>query len=147
MAKLGMKTPVCDIVIEESDGKLTRLGPGVTEECSQVPVLLETKRQLEEYFAGKRQTFDLPLVPKGTTFQREVWQALLRIPYGETTTYGALAVAIGRPKAARAVGMALNKNPIPIIIPCHRVVGSNGSLTGFAWGIEAKKYLLDLEQK
>lgn len=147
MAGIGIKTPFCDIVIEETDGKLTRIYPGVAEERSDVPVLLEAKRQLEEYFAGKRQTFDLPLAPKGTTFQRDVWQALLEIPYGETTTYGALAERVNRPKAARAVGMVLNKNPIPIIIPCHRVVGKSGSLTGFAWGLEAKRCLLVLEKK
>lgn len=147
MAKLGIKTPVSDIVIEETGGKLTRLYSGVAEEHADVPVLLEAKRQLEEYFAGKRQNFDLPLAPKGTPFQMAVWQALSEIPYGETTTYGALAERVDRPKAARAVGMALNKNPIPIIIPCHRVVGKNGSLTGFAWGLEAKRCLLKLEMK
>jgi len=101
--------------------------------------------QLQEYFAGKRKVFDLELAPSGTDFQKKVWQALLKIPYGKTATYKEIAAAIGHPKAARAVGMACNKNPIAIIIPCHRVVGSNGSLTGYAGGLEMKKRLLELE--
>lgn len=102
--------------------------------------------QLSEYFAGKRTKFDLKLAPKGTAFQQSVWKELLKIPYGQTRSYKDLAIAIGKPKAARAVGMALNKNPIPLIIPCHRVIGANGSLIGFALGIETKKWLLRLEQ-
>ena len=102
--------------------------------------------QLSEYFAGRRTKFDLKLAPKGTAFQQAVWKELLKIPYGQTRSYKELAIAIGKPKAARAVGMALNKNPIPLIIPCHRVIGSNGSLTGFALGLETKKWLLRLEQ-
>lgn len=147
MAVLGIKTPISDILIEEMDGKITRIYPGTAEKHDHSPVLLEAKRQLEEYFAGKRQVFDLPLELTGTDFQCAVLRALLEVPYGKTTTYGALAEAIGRPKVARAVGMALNKNPIPIIIPCHRVVGRDGSLTGFAWGMEAKRHLLELEKK
>lgn len=147
MPVLGIKTPISDIVIEEMDGKITRIYPGTAEEHDHSPVLLEAKCQLEEYFAGKRQVFDLPLELTGTDFQCAVLRALLEVPYGKTTTYGALAEAIGRPKVARAVGMALNKNPIPIIIPCHRVVGRDGSLTGFAWGMEAKRHLLELEKK
>ena len=147
MAALTMKTPVGEITIEEKDGSITRIYPGVTEAWGNASVLIKAKQQLEEYFSGKRKTFDLPLAPTGTEFQQKVWQALLDIPYGKTATYGELAEAVGNPKAARAVGMALNKNPIPIIIPCHRIVGKNGTLTGFAWGIEAKKYLIILEQK
>ena len=147
MAALTMKTPVGEITIEEKDGSITRIYPGVTEALGNASVLIKAKQQLEEYFSGKRKTFDLPLAPNGTEFQQKVWRALLEIPYGKTATYGELAEAVGNPKAARAAGMALNKNPIPIIIPCHRVIGKNGTLTGFAWGVEAKKYLIVLEQK
>ena len=103
------------------------------------------RQQLEEYFAGHRTDFDLELAPEGTEFQREVWHQLLRIPYGETTSYGTLSAAIGRPNASRAVGAANGANPIPILVPCHRVIGSNGALTGFGGGLEAKKLLLELE--
>ena len=102
-------------------------------------------KQLDEYFAGKRQDFDLSLEPMGTDFQQQVWQALTEIPYGETCSYGELARHIGRPKASRAVGAANGINPIPVIVPCHRVIGSNGKLTGFGGGIKTKSFLLDLE--
>ncbi|MCY1435576.1 Methylated-DNA--protein-cysteine methyltransferase [compost metagenome] len=105
----------------------------------------EVVRQLDEYFAGKRQTFDLPLAPRGTQFQREVWQALLEIPFGRTTCYAELAERIGRPKAMRAVGAANGANPIAVIIPCHRVIGRDGSLTGYGGGLERKELLLRLE--
>ncbi len=107
----------------------------------------KTARQLNEYFAGDRQEFELDLAPDGTTFQVEVLEALRGIPYGETCTYRDIAVAVGRPKAVRAVGNANGRNPLPIVIPCHRVIGSDGSLTGFGGGIEVKRYLLDLEQQ
>lgn len=102
--------------------------------------------QLAEYFAGERAVFDLPLTLEGTPFQREVWQALREIPYGETRTYGDLAAALGRPNAARAVGLANGRNPLSIVVPCHRLVGSDGSLTGYGGGLERKRYLLDLER-
>lgn len=102
--------------------------------------------QLGEYFAGQRREFDFPLAPLGTPFQQKVWKALLSIPYGETRSYKQLAVSIGNPKACRAVGLANNHNPIAIAIPCHRVVGSNGALVGYASGIDKKKMLLDLER-
>jgi methylated-DNA-[protein]-cysteine S-methyltransferase len=108
--------------------------------------LTETARQLTSYFAGKRRTFDVPLAPQGTPFQQQVWRALCNIPYGETTSYGELANRIGNPKAVRAVGLANGSNPIAIIIPCHRVIGSNGSLTGYGGGLPTKKALLELEQ-
>jgi len=109
--------------------------------------LLDTaRRQLDSYFAGKLRAFDLPLAPKGTPFQQRVWQALLTIPYGVTRSYGQLAAAIGSPQAPRAVGLANGRNPISIIIPCHRVIGANGSLTGYGGGMDRKKSLLDLEQ-
>ncbi len=102
--------------------------------------------QLGEYFAGRRREFDLALAPQGTAFQRRVWQALTRIPYGETVSYGELARRIGRPQASRAVGLANGANPLPIVVPCHRVIGADGSLTGFGGGLEIKRKLLALER-
>jgi methylated-DNA-[protein]-cysteine S-methyltransferase len=110
------------------------------------PVLLECERQLGEYFTGERTEFSLPLDFRGTEFQRRVWAALLTIPFGETRSYAEIAVQIGSPSAVRAVGAANGKNPLSIIAPCHRVVGSNGKLTGFAGGLDAKAKLLTLEQ-
>ena len=109
------------------------------------PVLTDTERQLKEYFAGKRFWFDLPLDFVGTAFQLRVWRALLTIPFGETRTYAEVAMGIGRPAAVRAVGAANGKNPISIVAPCHRVLGSDGQLTGYAGGFEAKARLLKLE--
>ena len=106
---------------------------------------VEVRRQLTEYFAGKRKAFDLPLALAGTEFQVSVLEALRSIPYGETTSYGAIAKQIGRPKAVRAVGAANGRNPIPIIVPCHRVIGSSGDLTGFGGGLDTKAELLRLE--
>ncbi|WP_415900605.1 methylated-DNA--[protein]-cysteine S-methyltransferase [Neptuniibacter sp. QD48_11] len=114
------------------------LGNALTNQCVS---------ELSEYFAGKRVRFDVPLAPDGTKFQQSVWNALNEIPYGKTCSYGEVAKKIGNPKAARAIGMANNRNPIPIIIPCHRVLGSNGNLTGYAGGLENKSYLLNLETK
>ena len=111
------------------------------------PVLKLARTQLEEYFAGKRRTFDVPLAPRGTGFQQIVWRALLAIGYGETWSYGQLARAIGRPAASRAVGAANGRNPLAIIVPCHRVIGANGTLTGYGGGLPAKKWLLQHEQK
>jgi len=107
----------------------------------------EAAAQLRAYFAGGRKAFDLPLAPRGTEFQRSVWSALLEIPYGQTTTYSAIAETISRPAAVRAVGAANGANPIPIIIPCHRVIGANGSLTGFGGGLDVKRTLLALEAR
>jgi methylated-DNA-[protein]-cysteine S-methyltransferase len=104
-----------------------------------------TKQQLTEYFAGTRTTFDIPLSTPGTAFQTKVWDELTRIPYGETISYGELARRIGDPKASRAVGLANGRNPISIIVPCHRVIGANGTLTGYAWGIERKRALVTFE--
>lgn len=103
-------------------------------------------QQLSEYFAGMRQEFDLRIAPEGTAFQKLVWQELRKIPFGRTASYGEIAERVGNPKACRAVGMANSKNPIPIIVPCHRVIGKDGSLTGFGGGLEVKKQLLKLEQ-
>jgi len=110
------------------------------------PVIVEAARQLRAYFAGERHSFALPLRPAGTEFEVEVWEELRRIPYGETLSYGELADRVGNPSAARAVGRANACNPIPIVIPCHRVIGADGSLTGFGGGLDTKRRLLDLER-
>ena len=110
------------------------------------PAALAVTNQLTEYFSGARAEFDVPLAPSGTPFQQLVWKELRRIPYGEVRTYGQIAAAIGHPKAARAVGQAANRNPLWILIPCHRVVGKNGNLTGYAGGLTMKQTLLELEQ-
>ena len=115
--------------------------------CEQHSMLLqEACRQLDEYFQGKRKNFDLPIDYVGTPFQEKVWRELQNIPYGETRSYEDIAVKIGSPKAVRAVGQANNRNPILLMIPCHRVIHKNGDISGFACGIETKKYLLDLEK-
>ena len=131
------------ILWENDDPLRVRLGE-VTERPDH-PVLLKTERQLGEYFAGTREVFDIDLDFVGTDFQKQVWAALLRIPFGQTRTYAQIADEIGNPKSVRAVGAANGKNPISIIAPCHRVIGSNGSLTGFAGGLDAKRTLLSLE--
>lgn len=109
------------------------------------PILEETETQLKAYFANKRTKFSLPLDFAGTEFQKKVWEALLTIPYGQTRSYQQIAIQIGHPKAVRAVGAANGKNPISIVVPCHRVIGANGKLTGFAGGLSIKEYLLDVE--
>lgn len=145
-------TAIGRIGIEENGAAITKLYFS-RENALQTAVLNETELlkkagiQLQEYFAGKRRSFDLPLAPEGTPFQQKVWKALLEIPYGETRSYGDIARNIGQEKASRAVGMANNKNPIAIIIPCHRVVGSNGKLVGYAGGLDIKKQLLNLEKQ
>lgn len=111
------------------------------------PVLMAAEAQLREYFAGTRTRFDLPLDFRGTDFQKSVWAELLAIPFGETRSYGEIAAKLGRPKASRAVGAANGRNPISIVAPCHRVIGSTGKLTGFAGGLDAKEYLLALERR
>lgn len=143
-------TPVGKLCIGEENGSITRVtwskvpGEYILKETE---LILNCKRQLEEYFTGERKAFCLPLGPKGTDFQQRVWKALQEIPYGETRTYGEIAAAVGNPKAARAVGMANNRNPIGIIVPCHRVVGANGKLVGYAGGMEKKEWLLELEKQ
>ncbi|MEN3950504.1 methylated-DNA--[protein]-cysteine S-methyltransferase [Iodidimonas sp. SYSU 1G8] len=131
------------ILWQNDDPGRVKIGP-VTEDDHH-PVLVETRRQLDEYFAGRRTRFDLALDFIGTDFQKRVWAALLTIPYGETRTYAEIAAALGRPSAARAVGAANGRNPISIVAPCHRVIGTGGALTGFAGGLGAKRFLLDLE--
>lgn len=141
--------PIGRILIEDDGCFITRLtladenskGSGEKSELSKTAYM-----QLEQYFNGQRKTFDLPLKPKGTEFQKSVWNALRQIPYGQTCSYAQIAEAVNNPKACRAVGTANSKNPILILIPCHRVIGKNGSLTGFAAGLNVKEYLLNLEK-
>lgn len=145
-----MELPVGTISVIANDEAIVglyfeSLQPNIKLE--KTPLLAEAERQLDQYFRGKRKSFELPLFYAGTQFQESVWEALLTIPYGETRSYGAIAQQIGNPKAPRAVGLANNRNPIAIIIPCHRVIGADGSLVGFGGGLDFKRFLLDLEQK
>ncbi len=150
-----MPSPVGELKLVACDAGLTailwendssqRVPVAPLSENENHPVLLETEKQLAEYFARRRTSFSLPLNFRGTEFQKLVWNALLVIPFGETRSYAQIARQIGNPKAVRAVGAANGKNPISIIAPCHRVVGSNGKLTGFAGGLAAKAILLDIE--
>ncbi|TLY60113.1 MAG: methylated-DNA--[protein]-cysteine S-methyltransferase [Gammaproteobacteria bacterium] len=133
------------ILWQDDDPRRVRLGELV--EDPQHPILLQAQRQLREYFAGHRTTFTIQLDMAGTEFQKKVWQALLAIPFGETRSYADIARQLGNPRATRAVGAANGRNPVSIITPCHRAIGSDGSLTGFAGGLDAKRYLLRLEGK
>lgn len=151
-----MDSPVGRLTLVASDKGLaailwqndrpSRVRPGELIEDERHPVLVETARQLDEYFAGKRKTFSVALDMRGTRFQKDVWEGLLAIPFGETRSYADLARRLGNPKATRAVGAANGRNPISIIVPCHRVIGSSGKLTGFAGGLDIKARLLELEQ-
>lgn len=132
------------ILWENDNPRRVRLSDLV--EDARHPVLVETERQLGEYFAGKRKAFSIALDMKGTQFQKNVWEALLAIPFGETRNYGQLAKQLGNPRATRAVGAANGRNPLSIVVPCHRVIGSTGKLTGFAGGLETKALLLSLEK-
>ncbi|TSD78440.1 methylated-DNA--[protein]-cysteine S-methyltransferase [Pseudomonas sp. KBS0710] len=152
-----MPSPVGQLTLVARNGKLNailweteranRVRLGELHQADDSPVLLEAERQLREYFNGTRNQFDLELNFDGTDFQKQVWQALLTIPFGETRSYSQIARQIGNPKAVRAVGAANGRNPISIIAPCHRVIGASGGLTGFAGGLEAKQYLLALEDR
>ena len=124
----------------------SRVRLNLVAEDENHPVLLQAERQLNEYFAGRRTSFDMTLDFAGTEFQRKVWQALLEIPFGETRTYGQIARQLGNPNAMRAVGAANGRNPISIVAPCHRVIGADGGLTGFAGGLKVKEYLLGMER-
>jgi O-6-methylguanine DNA methyltransferase len=135
-----------ELIIEEED-ELTNEQILVGYEVSETDRIKEAAMQLFEYLDGVRKTFDIKINPQGTEFQKKVWQALRAIPYGETRTYKQIAEAVGNPKASRAVGMANNKNPIICIIPCHRVIGANGKLVGFACGLDVKEKLLRIENK
>ena len=150
-----MTGPLGTMLLTADDGALTGVHfPGQKHDqprqpdwrrADDDPLLASARAQLNEYFEGRRASFDLPLAPRGTPFQRAVWQALLAVPFGATSTYGAIAAAVRRPKAVRAVGAAIGANPIGIVVPCHRIVGRDGSLTGYAGGLDRKAKLLALE--
>ncbi len=146
-----LNTPVGPVTVAATDEAVTAVRFGASASAENPveeelpPVLRQAVEELHEYFAGTRRTFTLPLSPAGTPFQQQVWAALRSIPYGETRTYGQIAAQIGHPKACRAVGMANNRNPIAIVVPCHRVVGSSGALVGYAAGLPVKEKLLRLE--
>ena len=146
-----MKTPIGEIRLLSDGSALTGLymgsyGPKPAKTWQHGGVLIvKAEKQLREYFNGTRKAFDLPLAGEGTAFQKTVWKALCDIPYGETINYGELARRIGQPKAARAVGLANGSNPISIVVPCHRVIGANGTLTGYGGGLPRKKWLLEHE--
>lgn len=148
-----MKSPVGKLLLAADESGLRfllfaegRTPPSIEPDWKHDSILLqEPMRQLRAFFAGELHRFDLPLAPQGTEFQKRVWNALLEIPFGETTSYGELARRLGNPTASRAVGLANGSNPIAIIIPCHRVIGSNGKLTGYGGGLPNKRWLLDFE--
>lgn len=150
----AFRSPIGILKLCEENGSLTRLCLQRGEEAAMSKqrfekhsdLLYEAYTQLDEYFAGKRIKFELPLKAEGTAFQQRVWQELQKIPYGETRSYADIAAGIGNPKAVRAVGQANNKNPILIIVPCHRVIHKNGDIEGFGCGTEVKRFLLDLEE-
>lgn len=144
--RLAFAGPAGPLTLVERDGALAELRFGADDSTDVSPLLLRARTEIEEYFAGRRREFDLPLAPHGTPFQQRVWQALRAIPYGSTCTYGELAAAVGNPRASRAVGMANHRNPLPILIPCHRVIGASGALTGYAGGLEWKRRLLAIEE-
>jgi len=142
----SMDTPIGTLWLEANGAGLSAVAfQGPAGARSDDPLLREAEEQLRAYFAGELTRFELPLSPRGTEFQQRVWDAVAQVPYGETTTYSALAAAIGRPAACRAVGAANGRNPLAIVIPCHRVVGSSGGLTGYGGGLDRKRALLDLE--
>ena len=147
-----MSSPIGELTIVSSDVGITAIymethpyTPATVSTAAASPHLAEAERQLAEYFAGARTEFDLPLDPSGTPFQRAVWQALRTIAHGKTRSYAEIALQIGNPKAVRAVGLANGRNPISIVVPCHRVIGKNGTLTGYGGGLERKRRLLALE--
>jgi methylated-DNA-[protein]-cysteine S-methyltransferase len=150
-----MESPLGTLQLTADDGALTGVHfPGQKHDrpaqadwqrADDEPVLAQARRELGEYFAGRRARFEVRLDPRGTPFQRAVWQALLAVPFGATSTYGAIAAAVGRPSAVRAVGAAVGANPIGIVVPCHRIVGRDGTLTGYAGGLDRKAKLLALE--
>lgn len=148
-----LDSPIGKIGIIEENSKIINIEIGKNIDIKNnikekdTEILINTSKQLNEYFEGKRTKFDVPLNPNGTEFMNKVWNSLKKIPYGETKTYKQIAEEIDNPKAVRAVGMANHKNPIPIIIPCHRVIGSNGKLIGYALGLNMKEFLLELESK
>ena len=150
-----MKSPVGELLIVADDTALRMISfrkgrhPGKVADGWRKggAVVADAREQLDEYFQGRRRRFDLPLAPSGTPFQLSTWTALRDIPYGATRSYGEQARAMGQPRAVRAVGAANGRNPIPIVVPCHRVIGGDGRLTGYAGGLDIKKFLLDLERR
>jgi methylated-DNA-[protein]-cysteine S-methyltransferase len=142
----SVETPIGPLLLSAEDGRLTgtAFDASVAARSSE-PLFLEAEAQLQAYFAGELERFELPLAPRGTAFQLSVWDTLCEIPYGSTTTYSKLAAALGRPSACRAVGAANGRNPLPVIVPCHRVIGAAGELTGYGGGLERKRVLLALE--
>ncbi|MDR1983890.1 MAG: methylated-DNA--[protein]-cysteine S-methyltransferase [Prevotellaceae bacterium] len=142
-------TKIGDILIVEDNENIVEIVFAKKETIGnkkETDTIKKAAKQLKEYFDGKRKTFDFPIKPQGTEFQKQVWAALQNIPYGELCSYKQIAEKIGNPKAVRAVGMANNKNPLPVVVPCHRVIGSNGKLTGYAYGLDMKEYLINLEK-
>ncbi len=151
MEFLSFSTPFGEMALGEEKGAIVRLylpdSPTPRLMPHETPLLVEGRRQVLEYLAGERRVFDLPIAPQGTSFQKRVWAAVRAIPYAQTRTYRDVACMAGCPNGFRAVGGACNRNPIPIIIPCHRVMGAGGALTGYAGGVGLKQALLELEQK
>ena len=145
MEQAVFHSPLGPLTLFAEDGHLIALVYGDYGDYDDLPLFRQAKRQLEEYFAGQRRTFALPLRPEGTDFQRRVWQTLCRIPYGKVISYRDLAVQVGSPRAFQAVGQANGRNPLPILIPCHRVIAADGTLGGYASGVEHKAFLLRLE--
>ena len=143
-----IETPIANLLVARNERGITSISFRGTEEDDWIrndDAFDDIREQMNAYFAKELRIFKLPLAPRGTTFQLDVWRALRDIPYGETRSYAQIARTIGKPEAIRAVGAANGANPLPIVVPCHRVIGSNGSLTGFGGGLEAKRFLLDLE--
>ena len=141
------ETVLGDVTLVEEDGALLAISLKSIQEGTELEttIIKEAHRQITEYLKGERKVFDLPIRLRGTDFQQQVWTALLDIPYGETRSYKQIAEAIGNPKGMRAVGMANNRNPLLIVVPCHRVIGANGSMVGYGEGVEMKEFLLRLE--
>ena len=142
------ETVLGDVTLVEEDGALLAISLKSIQEGTELetPIIQEAHRQITEYLKGERKVFDLTIRLRGTDFQQQVWTALLDIPYGETRSYKQIAEAIGNPKGMRAIGMANNRNPLLIVVPCHRVIGANGSMVGYGEGVEMKEFLLRLEK-
>ncbi|MFA9380409.1 MAG: methylated-DNA--[protein]-cysteine S-methyltransferase [Acetanaerobacterium sp.] len=152
MPSLYVQTPLFGLLVTEQNGAIVSAEfasdrEGCASHTDATPLLCRAQEELVRYANGERTQFDLPVAPEGTPFMCRVWQALVRIPYGQTATYGQIAAVAGSERAARAVGQACNRNPIAILIPCHRVVGAGGALTGFAGGLETKERLLAMEHR
>ena len=147
MCRIWVQSPIGPLTLTGTEDALTEIAFGGVEDGTEVssPVLVQAARELAEYFDRKRRAFSVPLAPQGTEFQKKVWNALREVPYGTTVSYKDIAVRLGKPGAAIAVGQANSRNPIPIIIPCHRIIGAGGKLVGYTGGLEIKKALLAVE--